>query len=48
MKKCGGGNIVITSSTAGIRAICSQPAYVTSNHTVIVIMRAAALEKCIV
>jgi NAD(P)-dependent dehydrogenase (short-subunit alcohol dehydrogenase family) len=48
IKKCGGGSIVITSSTAGIRAICNQPAYVTSNHTAIVIMRAAALEKRIV
>jgi NAD(P)-dependent dehydrogenase (short-subunit alcohol dehydrogenase family) len=45
MKKRGGGSIVITSSTAGIRAIRNQPAYVASKHAVIGIMRAAALEN---
>jgi NAD(P)-dependent dehydrogenase (short-subunit alcohol dehydrogenase family) len=45
MKKRGGGSIVITSSTGGVRAIPNQPAYVTSKHAVIGIMRAAALEN---
>ncbi|MBL4721045.1 MAG: SDR family oxidoreductase, partial [Alphaproteobacteria bacterium] len=44
IEKRGGGSIVITSSTAGIRAIRKQPAYVTSKHAVIGMMRAAALE----
>jgi NAD(P)-dependent dehydrogenase (short-subunit alcohol dehydrogenase family) len=45
MKKRGGGSVVITSSTAGIRAIRNQPAYVTSKHAVIGMMRSAALEN---
>ena len=44
IEKRGGGSIVITSSTAGIRAIRNQPAYVTSKHAVIGMMRSAALE----
>ena len=40
----GGGSIVITSSTAGIRATGGMSAYVTSKHAVIGLMRTAALE----
>jgi NAD(P)-dependent dehydrogenase (short-subunit alcohol dehydrogenase family) len=40
----GGGSIVITSSTAGIRAAAGMSAYVTSKHAVIGLMRTAALE----
>ncbi len=40
----GGGSIVITSSTAGIRAVGGMSAYVTSKHAVIGLMRTAALE----
>ena len=40
----GGGSIVITSSTAGIRAIGGMSAYVASKHAVIGLMRTAALE----
>ena len=39
-----GGSIVITSSTAGIRAIGGMSAYITSKHAVIGLMRTAALE----
>jgi NAD(P)-dependent dehydrogenase (short-subunit alcohol dehydrogenase family) len=39
-----GGSIVITSSTAGIRAVAGMSAYVTSKHAVIGLMRTAALE----
>lgn len=39
-----GGSIVITSSTAGIRATRGMSAYVTSKHAVIGLMRSAALE----
>ena len=39
-----GGSIVITSSTAGIRAVGGMSAYVTSKHAVIGLMRTAALE----
>jgi NAD(P)-dependent dehydrogenase (short-subunit alcohol dehydrogenase family) len=44
MKKRGQGSVVITSSTAGIRAIAGMSAYATSKHAVIGLMRAAALE----
>ena len=44
MSKVGGGSIVITSSTAGIRATGGMSAYVTSKHAVIGLMRAAAIE----
>jgi len=39
-----GGSIVLTSSTAGIRAVPKLSAYVASKHAVIGLMRAAALE----
>jgi NAD(P)-dependent dehydrogenase (short-subunit alcohol dehydrogenase family) len=44
MKSRGKGSIVITSSTAGIRAVAGMSAYATSKHAVIGLMRAAALE----
>ena len=40
----GGGSIVITSSTAGIRGTNGMSAYTTSKHAVIGLMRTAALE----
>ena len=40
----GGGSIVITSSTAGIRGTNGMSAYITSKHAVIGLMRTAALE----
>ncbi len=39
-----GGSIVLTSSTAGIRAVPKLSAYVASKHAVIGLMRVAALE----
>jgi NAD(P)-dependent dehydrogenase (short-subunit alcohol dehydrogenase family) len=44
MEKRGGGSIVITSSTAGIRAIANISPYTASKHAVIGIMRSSALE----
>lgn len=44
MRARGGGSIVITSSTAGIRAVAGMSAYVTSKHAVVGLMRTAALE----
>ncbi len=44
MNARGGGSIVITSSTAGIRATGGMSAYVASKHAVIGLMRTAALE----
>ena len=44
MSARGGGSIVITSSTAGIRATGGMSAYVASKHAVIGLMRTAALE----
>ena len=44
MNENGGGSIIITSSTSGIRAIKALSAYVTSKHAVIGLMRTAALE----
>lgn len=44
IEKRGGGAIVVTSSTAGIRAIGGMAPYATSKHAVIGLMRAAALE----
>ncbi len=44
MERRGGGSIVITSSTAGIRAVRGLSAYTTSKHAVIGMMRAAAME----
>jgi NAD(P)-dependent dehydrogenase (short-subunit alcohol dehydrogenase family) len=40
----GGGSIVITSSTAGIRGTAGTSAYTTSKHAVIGLMRSASLE----
>ena len=44
MHESGGGSIIITSSTGGIRAIKGLSAYITSKHAVIGLMRTAALE----
>jgi NAD(P)-dependent dehydrogenase (short-subunit alcohol dehydrogenase family) len=44
MRARGGGSIVITSSTAGIRGGPGLSPYITSKHAVIGLMRAAALE----
>jgi NAD(P)-dependent dehydrogenase (short-subunit alcohol dehydrogenase family) len=44
MRSRGGGSIVITSSTAGIRGTAGMSAYGTSKHAVIGMMRVAALE----
>ncbi len=44
MEKRGGGSIVVTSSTAGIRAVGGLSAYVTSKHAVVGMMRSAAME----
>ena len=44
MQQRGGGSIVITSSTAGIRGTAGTSAYTTSKHAVIGLMRSAALE----
>ena len=44
MSSRGGGNIVITSSTAGIRGSSGMSAYIASKHAVIGLMRTAALE----
>lgn len=44
MRTRGGGSIVITSSTAGIRGSVGLSPYTTSKHAVIGLMRTAALE----
>lgn len=44
MKERGGGSIIITSSTAGLRGSRELAPYVTSKHAVIGLMRTAALE----
>jgi NAD(P)-dependent dehydrogenase (short-subunit alcohol dehydrogenase family) len=44
MSDRGGGSIIITSSTAGIRGSKGMSAYVTSKHAVIGLMRTAAVE----
>jgi len=44
MRARGGGSIIITSSTAGIRGSLGLSAYTTSKHAVIGLMRSAALE----
>ncbi len=44
MQQRGGGSIVITSSTAGIRGSAGGSAYITSKHAVIGMMRSAAME----
>jgi NAD(P)-dependent dehydrogenase (short-subunit alcohol dehydrogenase family) len=44
MQQRGGGSIIITSSTAGLRGTSGTSAYTTSKHAVIGLMRSAALE----
>jgi len=44
LQKRGGGSIVITSSTAGLRGAPGMSPYITSKHAVIGMMRSAALE----
>lgn len=44
MQARGKGSIVVTSSTAGIRAVAGMSACATSKHAVVGLMRAAALE----
>lgn len=44
MKKRGGGSIVITASTAGIKGAPNMSAYITSKHAVVGMMRSIALE----
>lgn len=44
LKERGGGSIIITSSTAGIKGSPGISAYITSKHAVIGMMRTAALE----
>jgi NAD(P)-dependent dehydrogenase (short-subunit alcohol dehydrogenase family) len=44
MERRGGGSVVITSSTAGIRGSLGMSAYTVSKHAVIGLMRTAALE----
>jgi NAD(P)-dependent dehydrogenase (short-subunit alcohol dehydrogenase family) len=39
-----GGSVVVTASTAGIRAVPDMSAYVASKHAAIGLMRAAAIE----
>ena len=45
--KRGGGSIVVTSSTAGIRAVPGLAPYVASKHAVLGLMRAAAMEGAV-
>ena len=44
MRERGGGSVVITSSTAGVRGSSGMSPYSTSKHAVIGMMRSAALE----
>ncbi|MCZ6711816.1 MAG: SDR family oxidoreductase [Gammaproteobacteria bacterium] len=44
LQRRGGGSIVITSSTAGLRGAPGMSPYITSKHAVIGMMRTAALE----
>jgi len=44
MRERGGGSIVITSSTAGVRGSSGMSPYATSKHAVIGLMRSAAME----
>jgi NAD(P)-dependent dehydrogenase (short-subunit alcohol dehydrogenase family) len=39
-----GGSVVVTASTAGIRAVPNMSAYIASKHAAIGLMRAAAIE----
>jgi NAD(P)-dependent dehydrogenase (short-subunit alcohol dehydrogenase family) len=47
MKKRGGGSIIVTSSTTGIKGAQRICAYTTSKHAVIGLMRNAALEGAV-
>ncbi|MCH8553557.1 MAG: SDR family oxidoreductase [Schleiferiaceae bacterium] len=44
MKENGGGNVIITSSVAGLKGTPNVLAYTTSKHATIGLMRSAALE----
>ena len=44
LERRGGGSLVLTSSTAGLRAIPNMSAYTASKHAVIGLMRSAAIE----
>lgn len=44
MRKTGGGSIIITSSTAGMRGSALLAAYSASKHAVVGLMKSAALE----
>jgi len=44
LEKRGGGSIVVTASTAGVRGSAGLSAYVASKHAVVGMMRTAALE----
>jgi NAD(P)-dependent dehydrogenase (short-subunit alcohol dehydrogenase family) len=44
MKNAGGGSVVITSSTAGVKGSMGMSPYSTSKHAVIGLMRSATLE----
>jgi NAD(P)-dependent dehydrogenase (short-subunit alcohol dehydrogenase family) len=44
LERRGGGSVVITSSTAGVKGAIGLSPYVTSKHAVIGMMRSAALE----
>ncbi len=44
MKRTGGGSIIVTCSTAGLRGSAGMGSYVTSKHALIGMMRTAALE----
>lgn len=44
MKRQGGGAVVVTSSTAGLRGASGLSPYVASKHAVLGLMRSAALE----
>jgi len=44
LQKRGGGSIVITSSTAGVKGTAGLSPYTTSKHAVIGMMRSAAIE----
>lgn len=44
MQKAGGGSIIITSSTAGVKGAPGLSAYNTSKHAVIGLMRSTALD----
>lgn len=45
MKSAGGGSVVITSSTSGLRGVVNMAPYITSKHAVLGLMKAASLEN---